>query len=259
MRDGPSLTAEIVTWVRAIQGIDPFAWSCLRPWMRATGRAYQRAARWGVPINALSLGWLNGIAERHCLIDATLLEAVKNGAQQVVFLGAGYDARPWRFADQLSGTQLFIVDHPATAARRAKCLPTLPDAIRIDIDFDQADFGDALLTHGFESQLSTFIIWEGVSMYLDPATVEGVIHRLTKLVTPGSAIALDLWMPRTKRQIQWFTERVGAQLIAWIGEPFKSWWSTDTANVLFAQRGFTVTQTAQAGRTTLTVFVATRD
>jgi len=35
-----------------------------------------------------------------------------------VILGAGYDSRPYRFADRLAGVQVFEVDHPATSTSK---------------------------------------------------------------------------------------------------------------------------------------------
>ena len=53
--------------------------------------------------------------------DDLLEQRLAAGAEQLVILGAGYDSRPYRFADRLAGVQVFEVDHPATStAKQAK-------------------------------------------------------------------------------------------------------------------------------------------
>ena len=53
--------------------------------------------------------------------DDLLQQRLAGGAEQLVMLGTDYDSRPYRFADQLGGVQVFEVDHPATsAAKQAK-------------------------------------------------------------------------------------------------------------------------------------------
>src|SRR6185369_13037962 len=46
---------------------------------------------------------------RHRFIDDHLVSALDAGAEQVVLLGAGYDMRAYRFADQLDGRPVFEV------------------------------------------------------------------------------------------------------------------------------------------------------
>src|SRR6185436_20959758 len=54
--------------------------------------------------------------------DEALLAALRDGVEQVVILGAGYDSRAFRFADELSGITVFEVDHPGTQARKRAIL-----------------------------------------------------------------------------------------------------------------------------------------
>src|SRR5689334_4209899 len=45
-------------------------------------------------------------------IDTRLQEAVRDGATQVVILGAGFDTRAYRLKESLAATRVFEVDHP---------------------------------------------------------------------------------------------------------------------------------------------------
>lgn len=197
MRDRASTTAEFVCLMRALGPDDPYAARLLSRPLRRAERAWRRLDALGVPVDAATLGLRTLINARHRFIDEALSDALAAGASQVVLLGAGLDARPWRFADGLVGRTLFLVDHPATAARRAARARRLPpvDARRVDVDFAREDFGDALLAAGFDPERPAFFAWEGVSMYLDRATVEAALRRLRALCAPGAALAFDLWRP----------------------------------------------------------------
>ncbi len=57
-------------------------------------------------------------------IDAILRSELKDGLEQLVILGAGYDTRPYRFADALRGVRVYEVDlPPISAVKRRKAAP----------------------------------------------------------------------------------------------------------------------------------------
>ena len=93
---------------------------------------------------------------RHRFIDEHLVTALDAGVAQVVLLGAGYDTRAYRFADQLDGRPVFEVDlapiSRAKAATIAKHSEQFPDAnvVRIEIDFESQALTDVLPDAGFD-------------------------------------------------------------------------------------------------------------
>lgn len=54
------------------------------------------------------------LIERTRFIDDHLLQAVRDGATQVVNLGAGFDTRAYRFRQELRSTKVFEVDYGPT-------------------------------------------------------------------------------------------------------------------------------------------------
>ena len=52
------------------------------------------------------------------VIDDVLREFIASGGDQVLLLGAGYDCRAARFANELRRARVFEVDHPATQAKK---------------------------------------------------------------------------------------------------------------------------------------------
>ncbi len=129
-------------------------------------------------------------------LDDLLPEQLARGAEQLVILGAGYDSRPYRFADRLGGVQVFEVDHPATsAAKQAKVRDIFGDipanVAYVAVDFTVDNFADKLLACGYRTTRPTVFLWEGVTPYLDLAAVDGVLGFVTASAPAGSAIVFD--------------------------------------------------------------------
>jgi len=136
---------------------------------------------------------------RHRFIDEHLTEALDAGVTQVVLLGAGYDTRAYRFADQLDGRPVFEVDlapiSRAKAATIAKRGDEFPDAnmVRVEIDFESQALTDVLSDAGCAVGDATFFVWEGVPMYLTRAAVKATLDAVHQLGGAGSQIAHDMW------------------------------------------------------------------
>ena len=115
------------------------------------------------------------------------------GVQQVVILGAGWDSRAYGDLKD-SGVRVFEVDMPPTqGAKKAALEQGGVDAGHVtfvETDFSQRSWFDALQDHGFDPALPTFILWEGVTMYLDEETVRRTLGHVAQLA-PGSRIAFD--------------------------------------------------------------------
>ncbi len=129
--------------------------------------------------------------------DRTLGEAVEPpsgpGVQQVVILGAGWDSRAYEDVRD-KDVRFFEVDMPPTqGAKKAALKKGGVDADHVtfvETDFNQRSWFDALKDHGFDPALPTFILWEGVTMYLDEDAVRSTLGHVEKLA-PGSRIAFD--------------------------------------------------------------------
>ena len=136
---------------------------------------------------------------RHRFIDEHLTSALDAGIRQVVLLGAGYDTRAYRFADQLDGRRVFEVDlapiSRAKAATIAKHRDQFPDVdvVRVEIDFESQALADVLADADFAAGEPTFYVWEGVPMYLTRAAVKATLDSVHELSGDGSQIAHDMW------------------------------------------------------------------
>ena len=139
------------------------------------------------------MGFLT-VRERH--IDEYLKTCLASGMQQVVILGAGYDARAYRFEDFKRGVKVFEVDHPATQQaklkRVRKIFGDVPSYVTyVPIDFNNQTLEQRLRECGYDKHAKTLFIWQGVTQYLTPEGVDSTLAFVVSHSAPGSSIIFD--------------------------------------------------------------------
>ena len=228
----PSLTAEAVTIARALEHLKPEDERIVDdPWAHLFLSAPARGAltAWSRSLSARLLRRLGPagttyVPLRHRFIDDHLTAALDAGAEQLVLLGAGYDTRAYRFADQLAGRPVFEVDlapisraKAATIERHADEFPE-SNVVRVEIDFETQTLADVLTDAGFTPGASTFFTWEGVPMYLTRAAVAATVADVHALSGPGSQIAHDMWFVVDDPGLLGTARRVVPSALSLIGE-----------------------------------------
>jgi methyltransferase (TIGR00027 family) len=136
------------------------------------------------------------LAARERYIDDCLLESLKNGFAQLVILGAGYDSRPYRFAELLKSVHTYEIDHPATQKAKLKSLQKVFDHVPenvtfVPIDFNHQSLSQRLAESGYDPKLITLFIWQGVTYYLEPGAVDQTLAFIAGQSAPGSKIIFD--------------------------------------------------------------------
>ena len=129
-------------------------------------------------------------------IDAVLEAELRNGLEQLVILGAGYDSRPYRFAEALDGVRVFEVDLPPMSAikRRkiARLLATPPEHVTyVEADLLDAGLEQRLTRHGYDIHAATLLILSGVTAYLSEAAVVGLLAFVGRHFSPRTSIVFD--------------------------------------------------------------------
>ena len=134
--------------------------------------------------------------------------AADSPIRQFVVLGAGWDTRSYgplpggadlrASAGRDSGEALrcFEVDVPPTQEAKVEALRAggvdCGHVIFAPTDFNQQSWLESLTEHGFDPDLPTFILWEGVTMYLDDAALDKTLSAVAGLA-PGSRLAFDFF------------------------------------------------------------------
>jgi methyltransferase (TIGR00027 family) len=272
MPRGASITAEAVCFFRAVETLrpaprrvlcDPFARHFLGPAWRIAADApltrhlFSSHSALSSLTDFGAFGLQRFVAARHRFIDDALVDFLASGGEQVVVLGAGFDARALRFGEALGERPLFEVDFPATQDKKRRALDaaigrghikaeTARTTRWLPIDFEQTTLENGLLQSPFSPDLKTFYIWEGVSMYLRPATVSATLETLARISVPGSELALDLWTPPTARHPIAALRRSGARMLALLGEPLHFALQPSEAPDYFGERGFRICEMLDA-------------
>jgi methyltransferase (TIGR00027 family) len=252
MKEGrPSLTAFYVAFSRAIASHEPeLARAChdevseqLLPSalsrLVAHARTDVRSMRW---LRRAALGMSEHLALRTRIIDDALNQALLRGAQQLVILGAGLDARAHRMP-QLKDTIVFEVDHPSTQNfKRAKARkqPVLARELRyVACNFERETFADALHGARFDARVPTVWIWEGVTMYLPPPVVAQSVAMMQGLSAPHSRLIASYltWAPAHLQQ----AEKIGLAILGALAEPVHSHFTASEMAHLLRVHDFFVT------------------
>src|SRR5262249_21227801 len=102
-------------------------------------------------------GFLRFLVLRTRFFDDAVVGAIDHGVQQIVVLGAGYDARALRF--HTPGVRFFEVDHPATQADKRARLEhvgaSLDGITFVAADFTEPGLAEALATAGHDPSRPT--------------------------------------------------------------------------------------------------------
>jgi methyltransferase (TIGR00027 family) len=130
------------------------------------------------------------VAVRTRYIDDALLAALRNGVEQVVILGAGFDSRAYRVPG-INRIRVFEVDHPMTQAEKKRAVVRRLGKLPRHVEFVAIDFTthrlDAMLpAAGFRAAARTFFICEGVTHYLSASDVDTLFRYVARNADAGS-------------------------------------------------------------------------
>jgi len=188
------------------------------------------------------------VTPRTVVNDAAVTEALDRAPDaQVVLLGAGLDARPWRLP-ALAGAVVLAVDHPASQAdarRRTAALPPPGCDLRyVPVDLTVQPLRPALLAAGHDPARPTVWIWEGVIPYLTAAAVTATVDALTAASGPGSRLIANYQIPSLvaalgRRVMVLLASRAGVETVT-ADEPWRSAWTPARIGRLLRGRGWTV-------------------
>jgi methyltransferase (TIGR00027 family) len=142
----------------------------------------------------------NGIYEyviaRTKYFDAVFTEAIEQGFDQIVILGAGFDSRALRFNRLNRGTRIFELDAPTTQREKLKAYElkklVIPEnLVFIPIDFNQESLAQKTAQAGFVAGRTSLFLLEGVTMYLSQGAIEDTFRFISDVSGTGSLIVFD--------------------------------------------------------------------
>ena len=222
-------------------------------------------------MEALSLGLVEHLALRTLAIDNVVAESIAKGADQVVILGAGLDARAWRM-EAMARAVVLEVDHPATQRFKRERLGSRVSAgesaradVRfVEVDFERESLAARLAEAGHDVRRATTWIWEGVTPYLAPEATRATLAIVAVRSAPGSVLAVTYATP-SMANVPAGLRPLLAHLFARIGEPLRGLVSSETMRRWVEEAGMRVTLdigvrdwAAEAGRRPPRIRIAER-
>ncbi len=197
----PSQTAIGVTAVRALAAIDE----------REEIRGHDYLAEMFLPeeqkallknpayrelIGNITPGMYEYMIARTAYFDNIVEGALHENIPQIVFLGAGYDTRPYRFKDLIKDTRIFELDIHTTQQHkievlRQKNIP-IPDQLTfVPINFNTEPLEDVLFKAGYKKGQKNLFVWEGVIYYLSPEAVDDTLKFIMSTSSSRSTVSFD--------------------------------------------------------------------
>jgi methyltransferase (TIGR00027 family) len=219
---------------------DPVAMSLLRGEERTVVEQVRRQAPPAGLRERMAYEFVRGcatlMAPRTVAIDDAIRE---HPVEQLVILGAGLDTRAWRM-DELSGSTVFEVDHPASQADKRDRLGDAAARARhvhfVAADFAQQGVGEQLGRARHREDLPTTWVWEGVVPYLSDAQVRATAAAIAARSARGSRLVVNYQAPSLKaglgRMIGRAMMRVARTPDPWRQEPHRSHWTPDRLSAL---------------------------
>ena len=128
--------------------------------------------------------------------DDYLKECIDSGIKQLVILGAGYDTRAYRFNELKGRVKVFEVDLPTIQKvkidRVKKIFGFLPDyVVYVPINFNTEKLDKRLFDSGYDRNLKTLFIWEGVTYYISAEAVDETLAFVAENSGEGSSIIFN--------------------------------------------------------------------
>ena len=149
-----------------------------------------------------------------------LAEAVDNGVQQYLMLGAGLDTFPYRQPHWARVLHIFELDHSASQRSKREGLALagveVPSNVElVACDFETTSLSDCLRKSSFDFGKPAFLSWLGVTMYLSTDAID-VVFRFVSSLPKSSEIVFTFASPASL-----ISEKIAVSAAAH-GEPWRT-------------------------------------
>ncbi|MFP6809069.1 MAG: SAM-dependent methyltransferase [Pseudomonadales bacterium] len=151
-------------------------------------------------------GQWEGFGHRKIFMNEQVERAIKDGARQVLVLGAGFDSLCLRLAPKYPDVHFFEVDHPATSVAKSRgvALVGQPENMtQIAVDLGQASLSKVLTSDGrWDATQFTALVAEGLLMYLKDEEVHNLFKEAAACTPSGSRFMFSHAIPEDRKVLQ---------------------------------------------------------
>jgi len=205
----PSITAEDMAGHRAFEMLRPkHERICEDPYARHfVNDRCEKALKY--PLLGKFMQWMiqkihpggpDAVIARARFIDDYIKTCVKEGLEQLVILGAGYDCRPYRMNELKNGISVFELDHTSTQEIKLEKLTSIlghtPDhVVFVPYKINERGLENILTDTGYDPLKNTLFIMEGLVMYLPIEAFKNILLFVSQNSGPGSSVVFDFLPP----------------------------------------------------------------
>tara|TARA_B100000963_G_scaffold133325_1_gene116070 strand:+ start:1318 stop:2220 length:903 start_codon:yes stop_codon:yes gene_type:complete len=136
-------------------------------------------------------GFHEHLISRTRFVDELVEKCSRDGIEQYVILGAGYDSRAHRL-DLSPSIKIFEVDQKDVQDRKLSKLPievpNFENVTYVSVDFSNQSLAEQLLNAGFDQSKSTVFTLEGVSQYVSKDALISTIKEVKILSKDSESI-----------------------------------------------------------------------
>ncbi len=232
----PSKTAEMAAAVRALHQRraqpplfeDPHALAmCGGFWRRVVSNNWLTNLMMGTVL-ATTSGIMPVVYTRARFGEDLLEASVKEGLDQYVIVGAGYDTFSVRRPDLMDKLTLYEVDQAATQQSKRERLKaaglTEPENLcYVAADLNREQLHGALARVNFDKTRPALFSWFGVTYYLEMASIKETLISIASHMAPGSAVMFDYLVEPKLTPCGFIRmQEASANFVAKRGEPWLS-------------------------------------
>jgi methyltransferase (TIGR00027 family) len=152
------------------------------------------------------------VIARTIYLDSVFNHAIRNGYDQILIFGAGFDSRAIRLLKSNDNIKVYEIDTSHTLNAKSKQfrkrnIIKSKNNIYIPIDFDKEDIRTKLDDSNFIKTKKTLFILEGLIMYLSPDTIDETFKLIDDYSAPKSIIVFDyVYASVLRREHKYFGE-----------------------------------------------------
>ena len=194
------------------------------------------------PLFALNVGSLR-------YAEDEVERCVRDGVDQYVILGAGFDTFALRRGDLCDRLRVYEVDHPDVQALKRERIAqanATPDAMPtfIPVDFESTSLTQAFEATEFDPKRRSVFSWMNTIPYLSESAIEATLRELIALTAAASRIVLNYScsVPLTDEQIAYL--QTLQAMVGQSGEPLQSRWKPEAFEELLDDVGFAIIEHA---------------
>lgn len=192
------------------------------------------------------------VIARTAFMDAKFEAALREGFDQAVIFGAGFDSRAQRFAGLNRGTRIFELDAPIIQEEKKKAyqrkgIPIPPELTFVPLDLNRLGLEESLEAAGYRAGVRSFFMLEGLLMYLTSEAVAQTFAFLGRSSAPGSRVAFDfVWAGVAQRPGDYHGGEEIVRRVGRAGEPWSFFLEEQGLRELLAGSGFSLEDLADS-------------